>query len=459
MFAIVAGLFTPDSHATTFYISPTATTDDLMCESGTSPAQAWRSLAVQYTQGCIEPGDTVIFLAGTYPALSPVFFMNRGRIHVEGVPGKPVTLKAEAVSGVPHPVRFSGEFLIGRSAYLIIDGIEFTRAGVAGSAPDSTENILSLGDAHDIVLRNVAIHGYANDHCQNGTTCSETKLKDCVKIDGGLAHTDFINIEKSKIYDCREDSIDITGRRGITLRNNEIYNARQIQIKGGAENIVLDNNDIHHLRYGVVSGGMDCTNDAVVGNDYCGSPDLVSLPAEERFQARNVIIKNNTLRSLELGPAVNPSGWQNVFIHDNRVIEGNNGPGALIEIRADFGWGISAYFDSIALSYCSTSPTPELCVASGTTPPDSKPNNDAYWRIRSKSKHIYVFRNSLHGRSALMLKMTTAVVEQNVCMFGNDYSSTAGGSPSFAVDGTTLFGDDLPTCALHEPGRIATSGS
>lgn len=400
------------ARAATYYLDANGRTD-AHCRAGTSPGSAWRSLRDQ--AHCVRPGDTVLLRAGTYRSESDMFWNDKGGIMLHGAQGQPITIKA-ADSGpeVRYPAKLVGEFYL-TADHLVIEGIEFTRA-----PGDGTRNLLMVLGGQDIRIRNSSIHGLPGDYCAPPGGCAPTSLRDCVHLDGSNPEAGSVALEGNDIYNCAEDAIDNTGREGVTVSDNRIWQALRVQLKGGATRTRFIHNRLQNLTMGIVSGGMNCTADM---QDYCGSPRQPGISPALRYQARDVLIADNEITELAVGPAINATGWADVDIHGNRIVRGNhaNGSRGLMEVsRPDTGYGVSAYFDHASIDYCGQQPRPAQCVASGVTAKGRR-----YWRLASRTTNVSIHHNSLAGRSSLAAMFDGIGADSGICMFDNEYAGAS----------------------------------
>lgn len=373
VFSLEFSLLLKYSNAQTEYYISENGTDSSDCTLG-SRENPWRSLVFQYENECIKPGATVYFRPGVYSSDSDVF---NGRINVSGEENNPITIKAEHVNGVKWPVKFIGSYIISDAKYVVIDGIDFERTV-------KNQDILAIGASH-VVIQNCKIHGSESDY--NKFFSSKG---DCLKIAGGMKIVEDIKILNNEIYYCGEDAIDITGRKKILIKNNSIHDSWIIQIKGGAEEITVEENDIYHMHYGISGNGMDCSKD----NIYCGNPVLQTLPVEERYEAKNVIIKNNKIRNVYSGRAIDFSGWKNSSIISNIITNENNSGEYVLSTRNNVG---SVFFDDLARNYCQRNPNE--CR-------EIKKQGELFcWKIRSKSRNIDISDNYIENKKSLMIKI------------------------------------------------------
>ncbi len=348
-----------------YFFSPTGE-DRLDCKAG-NRSNPWRSLALQYKQGCIQPGSKVYFKAGIYDSGSDVF---RGRINLYGSKDNPIFILADPKSNKPWPVKFQGDFIISNAENIIIDGIDFVRG-------KNKKYALAIG-ASNITIKNSRIRGLDNSYNQFSPS-----MGDCIKIAGGSKIVRNIKILKNEIYNCSQDAIDITGRKDILIKDNHIHDAWIMQIKGGAENITYDGNNIHDMRYGITGNGMDCSKN----NIYCGSPVLPKLSVNDRYEANNVTIKNNTFRNILMGRVIDFTGWRNVAIQDNLITNGNIISGSVIMARDNVG---TVFLDDMAKHYCENKP--DGCIKCRLA------NGSHCWKIKLKAKNISLINNTIENK-------------------------------------------------------------
>lgn len=385
-----------------FYISENGT-DRPDCTLG-SRDNPWRSLVFQNENGCIKPGATVYFRPGVYASDSDVF---DGRLNVRGAEDNPVTIKAELVSGVKWPVKFLGYFIISDAEYVIVDGIDFERKG-------EKLDVLAIGASH-VVIKNCKIHGSKTDY--NKLFPSQG---DCLKIAGGMKIVEDIKVLNNEIFYCGEDAIDITGRKNILIKNNNIHDSWIIQIKGGAEKIIVENNEIYDMHYGISGNGMDCSNN----NIYCGSPALQTLPVKERYEAKNVQIKNNKITNISSGRAIDFSGWKNSSIISNTIMNENIGGEYVISTRNNVG---SVFFDDLARNYCQQNPND--CRER------KKQSGLICWKIRSKSRNIDISDNYIQTQKSSMIKIEPgSIVNPDTIFIDKNTFVVKDGRPRFLFE-------------------------
>lgn len=365
------------------------------CRGGARSAP-WRSLRDQARRGCIGPGTRVVFLPGVYRAASDVF---DGRINLTGTAAQPVFVTADPQARGEWPVRFQGTFVISHAEHLVIDGIDFVRE-------QRGQDVLAIGANH-VTVRASRIRGLPGDFDPR-----RVGPGDCVKIAGGDKDVHDVTLVGNQIHDCPQDAIDITGRRHIVVRNNVIRDAWFFQIKGGAEDVIVDGNTLSSMRYGITGNGMDCTKSGI----YCGSPLLPGMPVDERFQARNVQITNNSIRDIARGRAVDFTGWTDVTIARNAITNGNLEGGAVMGARARV---VSVFTDSLAGAYCAAgSDRCSTCRMRG--------GGDC-WRIRLPARRVRIQENVIEAATPLVLEVEDGAVAgpMSVCMRGNRVTARA----------------------------------
>lgn len=314
------------------------------CEDGGTQKNPWPSVTDAVEAGCVVPGDELVILPGVYGVNRAQLF-RKNKIVLKGEEGAPITVRGLRGNNSQWPVKLFGNHTI-RSEYLILEGLEFIRS-------KDGEDILSVGESYHVRIRHSLVHGDRKDYIK---AFQSGNAGDCIKIAGGDKRVEYITIENSKIYNCPQDAIDVTGRKNISYLDNEIYNSRLMQIKGGSENILLEGNYIHNMYYGVLGRGMDCTKDGILKggkSGYCGSPSLPDMPVENRFQANNVTIRNNRFENIRR-QAIEASGWRKA------VIESNTFTGTALDeggYQIVFHEGVTtAFFDDEALLYCEKNP-------------------------------------------------------------------------------------------------------
>lgn len=315
------------------YFSPTGS-DDPHCAQG-SAERPWRSLELQSKFGCISAGMTLALLPGDYRNDSAFFFTRNGRINFSGTKDHPIIIKAQSIEKKP---KFFGPIIINGS-YLTLEGVEFV--GDESGAP-----VLAIGGVRGIRVTQGIVRGPSDSWKpyipQRG---------DCIKIVSDAQPTQDIGIEGNAIFDCREDAIDINGAENVVIHNNVITRSSQIQIKGGASNIQFTGNKLSSMNYGVLGQGMDCSDDL---GRYCGSYELLKIAPAERFQADNLLISENEFSGILRGVSIEPSGWHNATIIENRIQATSLYPAPAIRLRKTIG---SAYTDAAARAFCDKTPS------------------------------------------------------------------------------------------------------
>ena len=377
----------------------------------------WRSLKIQYENGCINAGARIYFKPGIYRSESDVF---GGRLNIMGLKQAPIVISVAHGGSADWPVTFLGNFIISNAEYLIIDGIDFARA--AGRQP-----VIAIGASY-ITIQNSKIHGLEDEFSKYRHSPG-----DCLKIAGGSKQVTGISIIDNEIYNCAEDAIDITGRSGITIRGNRIHHAWSMQIKGGAKDVVIEDNHISQMRYGITGNGMDCSD----SNIYCGSPELPNIPAEKRYECKNIYIFNNWISDIWAGRAIDFSGWHSVQISGNFIFNGNVSGGAIISARNDVG---TVFLDDGAKEYCAKQP--DLCLVCRMA------NGAPCWKIRSLSQDVRIIGNYIESDNPLMIKIDYGSVSEphTICQSGNRYF-VRNGAPKFKI-GNRLYEESrvFPNC-------------
>ncbi len=349
-------------------------TDPTGCENGTAESP-WLTWTVPRTQGCIQPGDTVYFMAGVYESGAGVFDGNNSKlIRLEGEEGAPIRLAADPQATGDWPVTFRGSFNLDGAGWGLIEGIEFEGDGEANVVLVSTSHItledcLVRGRVEDVDLEN------AGDY-------------DCMKIlgaDGNQNQIEDIQVLDSTIRDCTQDAIDVTGARDVVYRNNVITNSWTMQVKGGTENILIEQNHIHDVRKGLNGAGMGGVN--------LGSPVLFTLPMDERFVAKDVVIRNNVIHGVEDWTTFGARGWQNVEIHHNTIYQASNN--LLVLEAAGFNMD-----DPIAAAYCETNP----CDPCSNNQPDC-------WRVEFQARDVQFKNNIVHSPDLYAIRGYSAAMD------------------------------------------------
>lgn len=287
------------------------------CSGGTREAP-WSDIGQPSLQGCLEPGTDIVLLEGDYVSRD-VF---GGSLTVSGTAERPIRILGDPDSADPFPARIKDQvFIIGR-------GVTLERLDIRQTPGDN--GVMVLGE--HIVIRDSWVHGTGG---RSGKDC--IKILSQGQVDGQEIRVRDVLVENSLIEDCPEDAIDVTGARGVVYRGNTLRRAKLMQVKGGTEDVLIEDNRFEDMEFGVAGFSMSC-------GVYCGSPVLPLLPLDQRFVARNVVIRNNTFTRIERN-AILANGWADAIVTNNTFRE----VGGVSFVGEDFG---NDYTDEIAWEAC-----------------------------------------------------------------------------------------------------------
>jgi len=261
-------------------------------------------------------------------------YSNINKITFAGTPEQPIQIKP--APGDEGKVHFNQVLHI-YGEYGIVSGIDIN----ASSAYADTAVSICQGSSH-IVLQDNKIHDSKRHRCVNA-----------------FRNTDSISVINNEIYNCGVDpsnttrmgvALETTGGTNIIFKSNHIYNAKGgICIKGGALNIIVENNLIHDIvsKSGIFGTGMGASGDPhpQLGNTHMHDP---SVRIEGRYQAKNVMIRNNVIYDNHTYSAISPGGWVDYRIYNNTMF---NLSGSRVFYIKSSKW---EFFDSTALAYCNT---------------------------------------------------------------------------------------------------------
>jgi hypothetical protein len=315
-------------NAATHYISTTGT-DRSDCSGGTV-GSPWRTWEGPRSNGCIRAGDTVYLKTGTYTVSGSTF--DSGVWKIYGASGKNITVAPDPAASGAWPVKIAGDIQIfGQNA--VIKGIEF----------DGSSNAIRNYAAY-ITFQNNYIHSAPKD-------CLKNSAK---HYPGGEQNTN-ISIINNTISDCAEDAIDNTGAKNIVIRGNDINNYRYMQIKGGTENLLIEENTFHGSESIFSGNSMGC-------GSYCGNPTFPTMPVQDRFVAKNVVIRDNLFYNLSstASTGIKMNGWRDSHVYNNTFYDLGKSWAILLQGNKE---GLR-YYDSIAASYCKSNPGE--CTSCGT---------------------------------------------------------------------------------------------
>jgi hypothetical protein len=320
-----------DAQTTTWHYISANGTDTSDCNGGTknNPWKSWDK-----AQACAQPGSTVYFMAGTY---SDFAGSSNKQIRFQGTSSYPIEIKP--APGAEGRVYFSRAIEI-YGEHGVVSGIDINA--------NSTTAIAVTTYGNNIVLVQNKIHG--------------AKRYACVKIVRGA---NSVSVIENEVYDCGTDPNSTTNRgvalsttaNGTVFRGNQVHHAYgAIQVKGGATDILIENNRIYALpvtpnamynRSVIYGSGMGSDSDP---NPELGNLDMhdPSVPIEERYQAKNVMIRNNLIYNTDGYAAIAAGGWVNYQIYNNTIL---NHSGNMVFYVTSEPW---EFFDSTALDYCKT---------------------------------------------------------------------------------------------------------
>lgn len=377
--------------AADWYVSVDGT-DPSGCENGTAQSP-WRTWTVPRAQGCIQPGDTVYFMAGVYESGAGVFDGGDSKtIRFEGESGAPIRLARDPQAAGDWPVTFRGSFSLG-GEWGSIEGIEVEGTGVG--------NVVMVNASH-VTLDGCLVRGRLAD--VDPDTPGDY---DCVKILAG--HPDQledIQVLGCTIRDCPEDAIDVTGARDLVYRNNDISNSWVIQVKGGTENILIEQNLFHDVRNGLNGAGMGIDMGSVV---------IPTLPIDERFVAKNVVVRNNVIYGVDKWATIGAHGWQNAEIYHNTIYQAATN--LLIVHSAGFDTT-----DPIAAAYCNANP----CDPCSNGEPDC-------WHLDFQARDVKFKNNIVHSPDSYAIRAYSAALEGFEA--ANNLYYSPDGEVTFRLDG------------------------
>lgn len=246
--------------------------------------------------------DEVLYLPGKYNFQKPEVYRFNSSSPV------PVIVRSERGR---DSVNISGIVFIS-SKNLIVKDLSFNSPTYSKTENFSDGGIINIGKSNYIKLLNIRVEGDYSNWSDSLSNVAGFK-RDCIKIAGGQDSGDSFVIGNSIIKNCAEDAIDVTGRTKIYIINNEISRSFQVQIKGGAEDIIFQGNRFSDMRNGIASGGMDC----IKLKTYCGSWEQLKLPLQERYQAKRLIARNNYFYGISAN-AFSIAGWVDSYIYANK---------------------------------------------------------------------------------------------------------------------------------------------
>jgi hypothetical protein len=331
-------LFLPIIAAKRDYYVSLSGSDAGDCSGGTA-SRPWRTWSK--AERCVEPGATVYFAAGTYPTLFAPSFPQR--ITFKGLPGLPITIRP--APGAQGQVFFERLIEI-YGQHGVVFGIDIDA--------NSIYSAVSIYQAGDILLQDNTIHG--------------SRVHDCVHVH---RDSDAISIIGNEIYDCGTenasyfgpgDGLDTTGATNVLYRGNHIHDAMAgIQLKGGTRDAVVESNRIHDVGQAIFGASMGSGLDPRPEHGNSGMHDP-AVPIEERYQAKNVVIRNNVIYNTHNFAAIAAKGWVDYHIYHNSLY---NHVGKYVFYVSGAHW---EFFDSTAAAYCETQECGECTGYSGSQP-------------------------------------------------------------------------------------------
>ncbi len=158
----------------------------------------------------LSPGDTLVLRDGVYPPLLWDCGEEDGCAGARcpsGVPGAPVTLRAEN----ERQARFGGDpqrraFEIARCRDVVVEGISAS----IGDFPEVRANppVFEVDTSEDVVLRRLLLFGpnrYVNAHVLR------------------IASSQRVLVEESEVYDYHREAVFVDGSDVVTLRRNYVH--------------------------------------------------------------------------------------------------------------------------------------------------------------------------------------------------------------------------------------------
>lgn len=314
----------------------------------------WASLSALLDKNCAQSGDIIFFRPGIY-------YEEKVIISASGNSDNPIIITAVPSSKGELVAKIITNFIYVSGNNIVFDGLE-----IEGENTPSSKGILTL-DGHNIKVKNVYVHGDEKKYAGGF---------DCIKIIDSASN---IHILSNHIAYCGEDAIDVTGARNVIYRDNYIHHAKMMQVKGGTENILIENNVIHDLAMGIQGFNMKCWR------EYCGGAHIPNLPVEQRYVAKNIVIRKNKFFNIGTN-AIGPSGFVDARISSNsfHVFKGP----ALKPHMAGFD-----FYDDISSAYCKK--PSNGCRKCGVL-------NKHCSRIVFANKNVSFNKNSFHTEKGLI---------------------------------------------------------
>jgi hypothetical protein len=215
IFGIITLLFTlitSELFAENLYISPTGSGDG-------SRGKPWGIADFNNSSnwgsgvGKISPGDTVLFMDGTYTAPSGDYIIRARR---SGTAGNQITLKAQNYQQAILDCKDNRPFgiFINQKNYISIEDFEITRCNVHIYVRDDKTN--GGTDVHDIEIRGNYFNG-SGDSCKSGSGIIASSSAHDIVIENN--EFDNIGIRSNCNTGCHGHGIYLVGYNNI-IRNN-----------------------------------------------------------------------------------------------------------------------------------------------------------------------------------------------------------------------------------------------
>jgi len=396
-------------------------------------SRPWKTLRA-IKDRCLKAGDTISFLPGEYTFNE----IENGDLSVnkDKNTDSPIIISAYT-STEKWPVKFKGDgFNITSGGPITLKGIEIER----DPASTSSRALLAIGISNVTIADNY-IHG--KDGTLEEIIDNPTKRSnDCIYAPSNTKYVENLAIRGNIIKNCSQDAIDFPGARNIEISNNTISQSLEIQIKGGAENIKITNNKIYSMVYGIIGGGMACSF-------YCGAPDIPEINVKDRFNAKNISIKNNQFSDIRKGWIINFTGWKDAEITGNYIEHNKTYPQ---ELFAAGPWG-SQYFDDLAKKYCASNE--EFCSECTSKPQDSR---EFCAKIYLPPTEIRIEDNEIRMNTNLLLaysEVDSNKSESDICMNNKVLEATSSEKKSFAIKKRIYSDGSLTKEESVEPNQLS----
>ncbi|MEM9694059.1 MAG: hypothetical protein AAGA56_16040, partial [Myxococcota bacterium] len=333
----------------TRYLSLRGATSDGNCDdpdygSEHAPWGRWSQ-----ARACLRAGDTLLIAPGVYDS-GPTGVFEGQSLRLDGDGADPIWVasQVEVAPGEEKSVTFRGTFAAHGQGY-VLKGIEFV-------GPTGSKNVILQIPGRHIELQDVFVHGdperdvpCPGNTFENGRCPRVEPQFDGIKIlsDSSLGgRVEDISIFDSEVAFCTEDCIDVTGAKGLRYQGNAFHDCRTMQIKGGTEDVVIEANTFVHMWQGPQGASMSCQGT----RDYCGSPDIVAMPVDERFVARGVRMYNNLFADIGFA-VINAAGWRDVDVAHNTFMLDRGLEGVIRTGSAGFD-----FYDEATASACAAAP-------------------------------------------------------------------------------------------------------